>query len=50
MDNVYVNTPNEHLRSTTDFTVPYAYDAVSPENARAQAVQNTGVGVVDVTP
>ncbi|MEU4570150.1 right-handed parallel beta-helix repeat-containing protein [Micromonospora sp. NPDC023956] len=50
VDNVYVNTPNAHLRSTTDFTVPYAYDTLSPQDARTQAVQNTGVGVVDVTP
>src|SRR5690606_1569374 len=51
VDNVYAGTtPYEHLESTTDFTVPYEYTALSPEEAKTQAMQNTGVGIVDVTP
>jgi pectate lyase len=48
--NVYVNTPNAHLTSTTTFTVPYSYTALTAQDARAQAMQNAGVGVVAVTP
>ncbi|MDT0301343.1 pectate lyase family protein [Streptomonospora wellingtoniae] len=50
VDNAYEDTPHEHLESTTDFTVPYSYDALGPEEARTQASQNSGTGVVDVTP
>lgn len=51
VDNAYAgSTPFEHLESTTDFTVPYDYAALSPEEARDQAIQNAGVGVIDVSP
>ncbi|MGS2648916.1 pectate lyase family protein [Streptosporangium sp. LJ11] len=50
VNNVYVNTPHAHLTSTTNFTVPYAYNALSPQDAKTQAMQNTGVGIIDVTP
>ncbi|WP_017539373.1 pectate lyase family protein [Nocardiopsis halophila] len=50
VDNAYEDSPHEHLESTTGFTVPYSYDALGPEEARAQAEQNAGTGVIDVTP
>lgn len=50
VDNAFEETPNAHLESTTDFTVPYSYNALSPEDARAQVEQNAGNGVIDVTP
>ncbi|MGP4109487.1 pectate lyase family protein [Streptomyces sp. 4N509B] len=51
VDNAYAGTtPYEHLQSTSDFTVPYAYEATSPEVAKEQVTQAAGVGVIDVTP
>ncbi|MEU4835518.1 hypothetical protein [Streptosporangium sp. NPDC023615] len=50
VNNAYVNTPHAHLTSTTNFTVPCAYNALSPQDARTQALRNPGVGIIDVTP
>ncbi|MDE3719891.1 hypothetical protein PWG71_00705 [Nocardiopsis sp. N85] len=49
VDNAYVDSPHEHLESTTDFTVPYAYEAQSPEEALAAVEAHAGSGVIDVT-
>ncbi|MCH7231173.1 polysaccharide lyase family 1 protein [Glycomyces sp. L485] len=46
VDNAFENTAHEHLESTTDFTVPYDYDALSPEQARDQALRHTGTGAL----
>ncbi|WP_306369189.1 polysaccharide lyase family 1 protein [Nocardiopsis sp. CC223A] len=48
VDNEYVDTPHEHLESTTDFTVPYEYPAQTPQEARAAVEEYAGPGVVDV--
>jgi pectate lyase len=50
VDNVYVNSRHEHLVWTSAFTVPYAYTALTPQDAKTQAIQNSGVGFIDVTP
>lgn len=50
VDNAFVDTPHEHLESTTDFTVPYDYTAQSPDEARTAVEQSAGTGVIDVQP
>ncbi|WP_040702061.1 pectate lyase family protein [Nocardiopsis ganjiahuensis] len=50
VDNAFVDTPHEHLESTTDFTVPYDYEAESPEDAKASVEAGAGTGVIDVQP
>lgn len=50
VNNAYESSPHEHLKSTTDFTVPYSYTPLSPQDARTQVTQSAGVGVIDVTP
>jgi pectate lyase len=49
-DNAFEETAYEHLSSTTDFTVPYKYAALSPEKARAVALSGAGTGVLDIRP
>lgn len=49
-DNEFVDSPHEHLESTTDFTVPYDYTAHTPAEARELVAENAGIGVIDVTP
>ena len=44
VNNAYEDTPHEHLRSTTNFTVPYDYNPLSPQEARSQVTQHAGVG------
>ena len=48
VDNAFVDTPHEHLESTTDFTVPYEYEAQRPEDAKAAVESGAGTGVIDV--
>ncbi|WP_202919527.1 pectate lyase family protein [Saccharothrix deserti] len=50
VNNAYEDSPHEHLESTTNFTVPYDYDPLSPQEAKTQVAQFAGVGVIDVTP
>lgn len=50
VDNTFVDTPHEHLNSTTDFTVPYDYAAQSPADAKADVEVHAGTGVIDTTP
>lgn len=50
VDNEFVDTPHEHLESTTDFTVPYDYEAQSPEEARDAVGEHAGAGVIDTQP
>ncbi|NJQ06882.1 pectate lyase family protein [Streptomyces lonarensis] len=50
VDNAFVDSPHEHLESTTDFTPPYAFDADSPADAKAAVEQYAGAGVIDPTP
>ncbi|WP_103501609.1 MULTISPECIES: polysaccharide lyase family 1 protein [Streptomyces] len=49
-DNTFVDSPHEHLTSTTDFTPPYSFDADSPADARSAVQQYAGTGVIDITP
>ncbi|MCE7082725.1 hypothetical protein [Streptomyces sp. ST2-7A] len=49
-DNTFVDTPHEHLSSTTGRTPPYAYEVDSPGVARHRLLEYAGVGEVDVTP
>ena len=46
VDNTFEDTPHEHLESTTDFTVPYEYEAQSPEEARTAVEADAGTGVI----
>ncbi|MEE2039996.1 right-handed parallel beta-helix repeat-containing protein [Nocardiopsis sp. CT-R113] len=50
VDNAFTDSPSDHLESTTDFTVPYPYDAETPAQARESVAAHAGTGVVDVTP
>ncbi|MFC8800089.1 polysaccharide lyase family 1 protein [Promicromonospora sp. NPDC057138] len=49
-DNAFEETAHEHLSSTTDFTVPYAYTALSPGKARAAVLSGAGTGVLNIRP
>jgi pectate lyase len=49
VDNIFEDSPSDHLESTTDFTVPYGYSADSPEDVPALVQDGAGVGVLDVT-
>jgi pectate lyase len=48
-DNAFEETAHEHLSSTSDFTVPYAYTALSPGKARAAVLSGAGTGVLNIT-
>lgn len=50
VDNTFVDTPNAHLESTTDFTVPYEYEALASSETKARVTEGAGVGVIDTTP
>ncbi|MCR6109158.1 hypothetical protein HXA35_02220 [Bacillus sp. A301a_S52] len=45
--NVFVNTPNSHLSSTTNFTPPYSYQVQSATQAKSSVEQHSGVGVIN---
>lgn len=49
-DNTFIDSPHEHLESTTDFTVPYSYQADTPAAAKQAVEQYAGTGVIDVNP
>ena len=49
-DNAFEETAYEHLSSTTDFTVPYTYTALSPGKARAAVLSGAGTGVLKIQP
>lgn len=49
VNNVYVDSPHEHLHSTTDWTVPYSYQADSPEVAKQRVEAEAGAGIITVT-
>lgn len=49
-DNTFINSPHEHLTSTTSFTVPYSYQADSPAAAKAAVDAYAGAGVIAVNP
>jgi pectate lyase len=49
VDNIFEDSPSDHLESTTDFTVPYDYSADAPEDVPDLVQANAGVGVLDVT-
>jgi pectate lyase len=49
-NNAYEETAYEHLSSTTDFTVPYEYAALSPGKARASVLSGAGTGVLNIRP
>ncbi|GAF66074.1 hypothetical protein BTS2_2974 [Bacillus sp. TS-2] len=45
--NQFINTPNSHLTSTTNFTPPYSFNAQSANEARQAVVQYSGTGIVN---
>nr|BAK39698.1 pectate lyase [Bacillus sp. JAMB750] len=45
--NTFINTPNSHLSSTTNFTPPYSFNAQSANDARQAVEQYSGIGVVN---
>ncbi|WP_416147432.1 RICIN domain-containing protein [Salipaludibacillus sp. HK11] len=45
--NEFINTPSNHLSSTTNYTPPYSYQVQSAIQARTSVEQNSGVGVVN---
>ncbi|MFA9559677.1 fibronectin type III domain-containing protein [Evansella sp. AB-rgal1] len=47
--NTFVNSPADHLYSTTDFTVPYQYSLHSAEEAKLLVEEFAGVGIIDYT-
>lgn len=49
VDNTFVDTPNEHLESTTDFTVPYEYEPLASSETKTRVTEGAGVGVIEVT-
>ncbi|MDA1358366.1 right-handed parallel beta-helix repeat-containing protein [Glycomyces luteolus] len=50
VDNTYMDTPHEHLESTTDFTVPYEYEALASSETKTHVTEGAGAGVIDVAP
>ncbi|THV42783.1 pectate lyase family protein [Glycomyces buryatensis] len=46
VDNVYENSPSDHLTSTGSFTVDYDYTALTPDEAKAQVSAGAGVGQI----
>ncbi len=50
VNNTFDDSPHDGLVSTTNYTAPYSYTALSPDQARTQVTQNAGVGVISVTP
>ncbi|WP_255953820.1 pectate lyase family protein [Streptomyces odontomachi] len=50
VNNTFDDSPGADLTSTTDYTVPYSYTALSPEQAKSQTTTSAGAGVIDVTP
>jgi hypothetical protein len=49
-DIAFEETAQEHLSSTTDFTVPYEYAALSPGKARTSVLSGAGTGVLNIQP
>jgi pectate lyase len=50
VDNTFVDTPHEHLESTTDFEVDYEYEALASSDTKARVTEGAGIGVIDVGP
>ncbi|WP_202077869.1 pectate lyase family protein [Caldalkalibacillus salinus] len=45
--NIYVNTPSDHLQSTTNYVPPYSYTPNTAEEAKSLVQQYAGVGVIN---